>query len=86
MQATVVIGLAVYVLWRDHRLKGTPQQTWPGWCSPIAFHAKLAYRCLSLQVHVGPVICYFNCHRRCTSQVWNTEVTRIESVGSERPR
>ena len=35
MQATVVIGLAVYVLFRDYTLKGTPLQTWPGWYNPI---------------------------------------------------
>ncbi|EIE25012.1 MATE efflux family protein [Coccomyxa subellipsoidea C-169] len=31
VQATVLVGLVSYVVWRDRRLKGTPLQTWPGW-------------------------------------------------------
>ncbi|CAL8462043.1 g1574 [Coccomyxa elongata] len=31
VQATVLVGLTGYVIWRDHRLQGTPLQTWPGW-------------------------------------------------------
>lgn len=34
MQATVLVGLVSYVIWRDRRLKGTPLQTWPGWYAP----------------------------------------------------
>lgn len=36
MQATVLVGLISYTIWRDQRLKGTPLQTWPGWCVPNA--------------------------------------------------
>ncbi len=34
VQATVLLGLVGYTLTRDHYLKGTPEQTWPGWCGP----------------------------------------------------
>ena len=37
MQATVLVGLVSYVIWRDRRLKGTPLQTWPGWYAPSPF-------------------------------------------------
>ncbi|CAK0783734.1 hypothetical protein CVIRNUC_006933 [Coccomyxa viridis] len=47
VQATVLVGLAVYVLARDHCIKGTPQQTWPGW-SVKCFHGWWSYLKLAL--------------------------------------
>ena len=93
MQATVLVGLAAYVLARDHCITGTPQQTWPGWCvqapcSPSSqltiLHAGLAATChlMYLHIHLFEALCCASRSVRCFHGWWSYLKLALPSVGA----